>query len=268
MLGPHVSLSIAQIVFFVPIVFLAIWLVVRNWSKHPRMAWWPMVPFSLIRLVGGPIVIALGNDPSNIGLIVAAIVLLNVGTIPLIVSMSGFFRIILMDNYPPSKRTQAAHKLLRIAILIATGLLIGGGSIISQDSKTTRDIGRTLQLVGYAVFAALICFFFGAHVRFFRMRHSFIPTSRKVNLAALAALPFLALRCAYGILQVTFEFNAATVWNPVYGSAVAFAFMGLVAEYIVVLIVLYTGFSMPPDRGTTQQGAPALNKADSPGQSV
>lgn len=85
-----------------------------------------------------------------------------------------------MDNYPPSKRTQAAHKLLRIAILIATGLLVGGGSIISQESKSTRDIGRTLQLVGYAVFAALICFFFGAHVRFFRMRHSFIPTSRKV----------------------------------------------------------------------------------------
>ncbi|VUC36210.1 unnamed protein product [Clonostachys rosea] len=268
MLGPHTSLSIAQIVFYVPIVVLAIWLMARNWSKHPRMAWWPMVPLSLIRLAGGPIVIALGNQPSNIGLIVAAIVLLNVGTIPLLVSMSGFFRIILMDNYPPSKRIDMAARMLRIAILIATGLLIGGGSIISQDSKSTRDTGRILQIVGYAVFAALICFFFGAQVRFFRMRHSFIPTSRKVNLAALAATPFLALRCAYGILQVTFEFNAATLWNPVYGSAVAFAFMGLVAEYIVVLIVLYTGFSMPPDRGTTSQGAPVLNKADSPGQSV
>jgi hypothetical protein len=47
-----------------------------------------------VRVAGGPIVIALEKDPSNVGLIIAAIVLLNVGAVPLIVAMSGFFRIV------------------------------------------------------------------------------------------------------------------------------------------------------------------------------
>jgi hypothetical protein len=94
-----------------------------------------------------------------------------------------------MDNFPPSKRTVAAHKVLRIAIIIATGLLTAGGSIISQESQSTRNTGRILQFVGYAIFAALIAFFFGAHVRFYHMRHSFIPTSRKVWHPALLYSP-------------------------------------------------------------------------------
>jgi hypothetical protein len=51
---------------------------------------------------------------------------------------------------------------------------------------------------------------------------------------------------------VTFEFERGTTWNPLYGSAVAFATMALLVEYIAVIIYLSVGFSMPPDRGTTQ----------------
>jgi hypothetical protein len=47
MLNKHAQLGIAQIVFYVPIVPLAIYLLIRNWSYRPRMAWWPMVPLSL-----------------------------------------------------------------------------------------------------------------------------------------------------------------------------------------------------------------------------
>ena len=46
-----------------------------------------------MRLAGGPIIIALEKDPNNIGLIIAALVLLNVGVIPLIVADLGLTRI-------------------------------------------------------------------------------------------------------------------------------------------------------------------------------
>ncbi|CAG9983615.1 unnamed protein product [Clonostachys byssicola] len=251
-MNPHTALSIAQIIFYVPIAVLSIWLIVRNWSNRPRMAWWPMVPFSLMRVAGGPIVIALEKDQSNVGLIIAAIVLLNVGAVPLIVAMSGFFRIVLMDNFPPSKRIDQATRALRISILLAAILLTVGGSLISQPSQSTRDLGRILQLVGYAIFAAVIAFLIAAHIRFWSMKQSLIPTSRRVILGALASGPFLVVRCVYGILQVTFEFDRGTTWNPLYGSAVAFAMMALLVEYIAVIIYLSVGFSMPPDRGTTQ----------------
>lgn len=49
MLDPHTSLGIAQTVFYVPMLPLAIWLMVRNGKIRPRMAWWPLIPFSLSR---------------------------------------------------------------------------------------------------------------------------------------------------------------------------------------------------------------------------
>lgn len=42
-----------------------------------------------MRPAGGPVIIALENHPNNIGLYVAAIILLNVGVIPLIVATLG-----------------------------------------------------------------------------------------------------------------------------------------------------------------------------------
>lgn len=93
MLDAHTSLGIAQVVFYVPIVPLAIYLIVRNWAYRPRMAWWPMVPLSLMRLVGGAITIVLEERQKDIGLYVAAIVLLNVGAIPLVVANLGQIRL-------------------------------------------------------------------------------------------------------------------------------------------------------------------------------
>jgi hypothetical protein len=47
MLSPHESLGIAQIVFYVPVFPTAVWLFRRNGKYRPRMAWWPLIPFSL-----------------------------------------------------------------------------------------------------------------------------------------------------------------------------------------------------------------------------
>ena len=47
MLNEHSKVGIAQTVFYVPIVPLAIYLLYRNAGKSPRMAWIPLVPFSL-----------------------------------------------------------------------------------------------------------------------------------------------------------------------------------------------------------------------------
>lgn len=49
-MNDHTAVAIAQIVFYVPVVPLAIWLMVRNGSMRPRMAWWPLIPFSISAL--------------------------------------------------------------------------------------------------------------------------------------------------------------------------------------------------------------------------
>jgi hypothetical protein len=95
-----------------------------------------------------------------------------------------------MDNFPPSNRIDQATRALRISILLAAALLTAGGSIISQQSQSTRDLGRILQLVGYAIFAAVIAFLIAAHIRFWGMKQSLIPTSRRVCLRVPFDVPF------------------------------------------------------------------------------
>ena len=71
----------------------------------------------------------------------------------------------------------------------------------------------------------------------------------KVLTGSLVASPFIMVRTIYGILEVVFQNDHATTWNPVYGSAVAFALMGLLMEYVALCVYLYTGYSIPPGRG-------------------
>lgn len=50
MLNAHMSAAIAQIVFYAPMVPAVIYLFSRNARIRPRMAWWPLIPFSLCTL--------------------------------------------------------------------------------------------------------------------------------------------------------------------------------------------------------------------------
>lgn len=47
MLNAHSSAAIAQVVFYAPMVPVVIYLFSRNARIRPRMAWWPLIPFSL-----------------------------------------------------------------------------------------------------------------------------------------------------------------------------------------------------------------------------
>ncbi|KAK5168340.1 uncharacterized protein LTR77_006909 [Saxophila tyrrhenica] len=248
---PHLSLGIAQVVFYAPIFPLTIYLMYRNWHHRPRMVWWPMVPLSLMRVVGGACIIALELDRSfNLALIITTIVLLNVGAIPLIVNELGFVRTILQDNFSQVPRLHLMVKLLRIGFIPAGGLLAAGGGI-SSDQPT---LGRTLALAGYVVFAAILIALIAMELYFWTLRSSLIPSSRKILMGGLATAPFLIVRNLYGILEYAQHDWATGHWSPVFGSAVLFALMALLMEYVAICIWLWVGFTTPPN-SVVSQGA-------------
>ncbi|KAH8168566.1 hypothetical protein LIA77_11830 [Sarocladium implicatum] len=248
-MSPHTALGIAQIIFYVPVVPLAIWLMKRNGWKRPKLAWWPFIPFSLLRLAGGPLVIALHKDPTNVGLAIAAIVCLNVGVVPLIVAASGFLRIVIVDNFNEHEHARRTHKLLRILTIVAIGLLAGGGSLSGQPSQKLRSIGRGLSFAGYGLFTAQLLSIVLVAIHFYRIRQRLLPSSQRVILALFIACPFLAVRTAYGLLQVQHQESIFSKWDPLYGSVSLFAAMALLMEYITLAIFMSVGFSIPPDRG-------------------
>ncbi|KAE9364262.1 hypothetical protein N431DRAFT_104402 [Stipitochalara longipes BDJ] len=92
-MNAHSGVAIAQTVAYVPIVPLAIFIMIRNRSHPPAMAWYPFILFSMMRLAGGPVVLALQNNDTSIGLVIAALILLNVGLIPLLVTTLGIIRL-------------------------------------------------------------------------------------------------------------------------------------------------------------------------------
>lgn len=145
--------------------------------------------------------------------------------------------------------------------MAAVGLLIAGGSILA----TSPNLGRILALVGYVLFAFILCGLVGIEVYLWRQRKRFIQSSRRVSqshpvtstklsgaqilLGGLMASPFLLVRTIFGILETATENDPDSIWHPIYGSALAFGLMALLMEYIAICIWLWVGYMMSPDRG-------------------
>ncbi|KAJ4144521.1 hypothetical protein LMH87_003402 [Akanthomyces muscarius] len=253
----HTSVGIAQVVFYAPMVPIVIYLFSRNARIRPRMAWWPLITFALFRLAGGIVTILAEKKPGNTGLWIAALILLNVGVVPLIVADLGLTRLVMQDNHASKPSYDKLAKGLRLTFLAAILLLAAGGGTASVSASTSR----ALTLAGYVVFA-LELVLLTAMQAFLLTCGRLLPSSRRVLVATLAAAPPLAVRTAYGLLEVAEQADARSTWNPLTGSAVAFALMALLPEYLVLAGWVLMGLSIPPRRevGQTPLGNEELAK--------
>ncbi|KAH8887209.1 hypothetical protein GQ53DRAFT_827381 [Thozetella sp. PMI_491] len=241
MVTDHEAVAIAETVLYVPILPVAMYVIRRNWNTgRPRMAWTPLAGFSSIRIAGGVVVILLQSNPDSLGLIIAALVLLNVGVVPLIISTLGLIRTIIADSFEAPPRLARLLKGLRIAIFIAIALLATGGGLGANDN--TVNTGHSLTRGGYIVFAAVLVTMV---VLLFRLGlnppYPLAPGTRIYQIGSAAAIPFLALRTIYGLISAFNSDSILSTWNPLFGSAPAFALMALLPEYITLLIYLYLG---------------------------
>jgi uncharacterized membrane protein YozB (DUF420 family) len=127
---------------------------------------------------------------------------------------------------------------------------------IPTNELSTQQKGGKLVKAGVVIvavtFAALAGFtgYFWAH-------RSRLTAARKMLLGAFTlAIPFLVVRIVYSFLGA-FASTLFSQWSPVRGSWRAFLVMGLIMEYIVVLIYLYTGISLPSgkeERADSEEG--------------
>ncbi len=64
-----------------------------DFPKYLQLITLQMLMHVIVRLTGGPVVLALQSDKTRIGLVIAALILLNVGLIPLLVTTVGLIRL-------------------------------------------------------------------------------------------------------------------------------------------------------------------------------
>ncbi|KAM3522877.1 hypothetical protein MY4038_008429 [Beauveria bassiana] len=247
----HTSVAIAQTIFYAPMVPLVVYLFSRNGRIRPRMAWWPLIPFSLFRLAGGIVTIIAEKQPGNTGLWIAALILLNVGVVPLIVANLGLTRLIIQDNHASKPTYTHLAKALRLLFLLAILLLAGG----SGTASVNAHLSRALTLTGYVVFALELLLLTATQLWFFTRHRGtaptaapLLPSSRRVLAATLAAFPLLAVRTVYGLLEVARQDEPGSAWNPLTGSALAFALMALLPEYAVLAGWVFVGYAIPARR--------------------
>ncbi|KAF5568822.1 hypothetical protein FPHYL_2629 [Fusarium phyllophilum] len=232
MINPHTSVGVAQVVFYALILPIAVFVLIRNWKHGLRLASYPLVTFSLARLAGGILTILRQSDPTSIGLIIATTVLLNVGLIPLMISMVG-----MKSSLDENKRAFFLIKIIRIAFIAAVVLLCVAGAF----SGTNIHLSRHLTQAGYVTLAAVIGLMTVELLHLYTQKHRIAPERHIFIQLTLASIPTLVLRTVYGLFCAFTIDDVTTIWNSLVGSAVAFALMCLLAEYITLLIFLYLG---------------------------
>ncbi|RKK92331.1 hypothetical protein BFJ68_g15930 [Fusarium oxysporum] len=232
MINPHTSVGIAQVVFYALVLPIAVFILISNWKHGLRLASYPLVTFSLARLAGGILTILRQSDPTSIGLIIATTVLLNVGLIPLMISMVG-----IKSSLDENKRAFALLKIIRLAFIAAIALLCVAGAF----SGSSIHLSRHLTQAGYVTLAAVIALMTVELLHLYTQKHRISPERHIFIQLTLASIPTLVLRTVYGLLCAFTVDNVTTIWNSLIGSAVAFALMCLLAEYITLLIFLYLG---------------------------
>ncbi|KAH8657979.1 hypothetical protein BX600DRAFT_62054 [Xylariales sp. PMI_506] len=245
MLSPHAWLAAAQTVVYAPIVPLVWFVIIRNWHIRPRMPWWPMALFSFIRFAGGPLIIGQTIHPENRALFITALIFVNVGIVPLIASIVGLIRLILMPQPSPAPETSRLHKVTNITqtwMFLAICYLAIGGGLQGQDSKD--ETGRGFSISGYSHLIVAILILAWVLVKLQRTHCVDIETVTPTMYlrGAWVSMPFLLLRAVYGLIFAVEFVKPGSLWNPLLGNPAVFILMALVPEYIVICIILYLGF--------------------------
>ncbi|KAK7981233.1 hypothetical protein PG989_013690 [Apiospora arundinis] len=238
----HRASAIAQVVFYAPIVPLTLYVGIRAWKYGPRLAWYPAMAFACVRLVGGALVLASQNDPKNVGLITATIVLLNIGLVPLIMPFHALTRIVRTSRKAreriSSSKSPEVYSWVPSAFSVLRGGLTG-----HPDMAQTQSV---LSKVAYFEFVAVLLALLGMAVWLNFWMGDKIKDGQIIYIQwLLISSPFLCVRAVFGVISV-FEAAGAniltSIWSPMFGNALLFSLMALLPEYVVLCVFVYLGF--------------------------
>jgi hypothetical protein len=82
------GISILELIVYLPCLFLALWLAVHHGITRSS-AWYFLIIFTIIRVVGSCCQLATISKPSDIGLDIAAVICNSIGLSPLILTCVG-----------------------------------------------------------------------------------------------------------------------------------------------------------------------------------
>lgn len=239
-LGPFGRVAIAQVVFYIPIAVVTFIVTLRHGFSR-RLGWLFLFTFAMFRLVGGILTVVshAESNPSS-GIVVVASILTGIGLTPLLLATHAFVSGIAASIDHPLDRPLALSRVPLIVGLILG--IIGGSDESSGNSVSTMNSGRTLVKAAIILFLAVYVFLALFHLLLWREAQRIPANFRKLLAGISVALVPLCVRIIYGLLS---DFGPTNKFSPIFGEWQFFVFMGLLMEYIVVVIYIVTGLSIP-----------------------
>ncbi|KAN0100951.1 hypothetical protein V8E55_000935 [Tylopilus felleus] len=243
-------ISVVTIVIYVPILILAFRVCSRYGIKE--RGWLLLVIFSLIRIVGGALLVAAELIvPAVTGLYIGGYALEASGLSPLLLSTLGLLEII-TEGPDRQKKNGRLFRILHLVGLLALILMILG---ITSTSASSQSSSNTERRVGVLLFAGLYIVLVVTTVMQWANRYYVMKYRKQLLVAVTVALPFLAVRTLYSVLS-TFSSNSFGVssttttthndsplakFNMFTGEWQLYVIMEVVMEYAIVLIYTLAG---------------------------
>jgi len=254
-LNDHGKLAAVIIPFYVPILLISFMLVLRHGFRR-ESGWIFLFIFSIIRILGAALQIASQLvRPININLYIAAAILNAAGLSPLLLGTLGFVQTVAKKAFGENPVLTRGYRLLGAIGIVGFILSIVGGINASSTSQSQLNQSKTFRHVGSILFIVLYGLLIAVHIGCW-LRASELTRARRTLLIAISsALPFLGIRVIYSVLSAysgslipdaaSSTTSSLSKFNITNGEWQIYLGMGLIMEYIVVLVYTVAGTKIP-----------------------
>lgn len=248
-------LAAVTLAIYFPIFFFAVRIAFKY--GFGQMGWIILVIFTLVRIVGGALLVAAEEvTPAVTGLYIGGYALEASGLSPLLMSTLALLH---QTTQTPDGQLKygRAFRLLHLLGMVALTLTIVGISESSSSSATT------MRRVGVLVFAVLYIIIVLGALAQWANKQQVMKYRKQLLIAISVALPFLAVRTLYSVLSTfsssTFITTDSTTTTSTSSDALAkfnmftgewqiFLAMDLLMEYICVLVYIFAGSTLKLDQ--------------------
>ncbi|KAI9747203.1 MAG: Phosphotransferase enzyme, partial [Chaenotheca gracillima] len=249
MLDGRNDVSIAQIVIYVPILFVSIALIFRDGFTRSG-GWIGVNIFALIRIIGSSMELATIAKPDVVGLNVGSAILSAVGLSPLLLAALGLLRRLAASSRGPGKAhwTDTIHvHAIQLLVIVGLALALVGGFHSGSDYEHTGTYSpQTISKVATVLFiVSLLAIGVVTHLTSRKLFAMGSNSDKPLMLAVIASLPFLLVRLVYSILT---NFVNKPQYNTLDGSVTVWVCVSVIEEMITCLIYETAGFMARGER--------------------
>jgi hypothetical protein len=243
-LSYHNGIAAAEIVLYIPALFIAVFLAIRHGFGRSS-GWMFLIIFTLARTLGACFQLATLNDPTNTNLYTGAAVLQNIGISVLMLAALGLLSRCL-DSINKSRSTWVQPKHIKLVeVMLLVGVILGiVGGVDNADALAKGDnvaAVSSLSKAAVGLFIAAFGILLVMTVMTIPSISAAEPGEHRLLVAIALSLPALLVRIIYSALGV---FGSDRRFSSSNGDTSILLGMALLMELLVVVIYEGMGLSL------------------------